>query len=50
LLTLVVVPVIYCFLDDLSAWVGRRLGRRSGNSPAPSGELSGDKAVQGLPF
>ena len=25
LLTLVVVPVIYCYLDDLSAWVKRRL-------------------------
>jgi HAE1 family hydrophobic/amphiphilic exporter-1 len=24
LLTLVVVPVIYCYLDDLSAWVRRR--------------------------
>jgi HAE1 family hydrophobic/amphiphilic exporter-1 len=25
LLTLVVVPVIYCWLDDLAAWAGRRL-------------------------
>ena len=29
LLTLVVVPVIYCYLDDLSAWLKRRL------APAP---------------
>lgn len=25
LLTLVVVPVVYCYLDDLSAWLKRRL-------------------------
>jgi HAE1 family hydrophobic/amphiphilic exporter-1 len=29
LLTLVVVPVIYCYLDDLSSWARRRFaGRR----------------------
>jgi HAE1 family hydrophobic/amphiphilic exporter-1 len=28
LLTLVVVPVIYCYLDDLSAWAKRRFGGR----------------------
>jgi len=28
LLTLVVVPVIYCWLDDLAAWARRRLRRR----------------------
>ncbi|WP_019559277.1 efflux RND transporter permease subunit [Caldimonas manganoxidans] len=27
LLTLVVVPVIYCYLDDLAAWIRRKLGR-----------------------
>ena len=27
-LTLVVVPVIYCWLDDLGAWARRRFGRR----------------------
>ena len=26
LLTLVVVPVVYCYLDDLAAWARRRLG------------------------
>jgi HAE1 family hydrophobic/amphiphilic exporter-1 len=31
LLTLVVVPVIYCYLDDLSAWLRRRFSA----SPAP---------------
>ena len=31
LLTLVVVPVIYCYLDDLSAWLRRRFGA----SPVP---------------
>jgi HAE1 family hydrophobic/amphiphilic exporter-1 len=29
LLTLVVVPVIYCYLDDLSAWLKRRLAPRT---------------------
>jgi HAE1 family hydrophobic/amphiphilic exporter-1 len=28
LLTLVVVPVVYCYLDDLAAWARRRLGGR----------------------
>ena len=27
LLTLVVVPVIYCYLDDLSRWARRRIFR-----------------------
>jgi HAE1 family hydrophobic/amphiphilic exporter-1 len=26
LLTLVVVPVIYCYLDDLAQWLRRRFG------------------------
>jgi HAE1 family hydrophobic/amphiphilic exporter-1 len=30
LLTLVVVPVIYCWLDDLAAWAGRLRRRASG--------------------
>jgi HAE1 family hydrophobic/amphiphilic exporter-1 len=33
LLTLVVVPVIYCYLDDLAAWAKRRFGAK----PAPAG-------------
>jgi hydrophobic/amphiphilic exporter-1 (mainly G- bacteria), HAE1 family len=28
LLTLVVVPVVYCFMDDLAGWFKRRIGRR----------------------
>ena len=35
LLTLVVVPVIYCYLDDLAAWARRRLRRRHRRRPAP---------------
>ena len=27
LLTLVVVPVVYCYLDDLAGWLKRRLHR-----------------------
>jgi HAE1 family hydrophobic/amphiphilic exporter-1 len=34
LLTLVVVPVIYCYLDDLSAWLKRRFAGR----PAATGQ------------
>jgi HAE1 family hydrophobic/amphiphilic exporter-1 len=35
LLTLVVVPVIYCYLDDLAVWAKRRFGvRPSPGSPA----------------
>ena len=30
LLTLVVVPVIYCYLDDLSIWARRRWSGRPG--------------------
>ena len=32
LLTLVVVPVVYCYLDDLAAWARRRFGK---SPPAP---------------
>ena len=32
LLTLVVVPVVYCYLDDLAGWLKRRLGQKP---PAP---------------
>ena len=32
LLTLVVVPVVYCYMDDLANWVRRRLGF----GPAPA--------------
>ncbi|HKB53491.1 MAG TPA: efflux RND transporter permease subunit, partial [Ramlibacter sp.] len=30
LLTLVVVPVVYCYLDDLAHWLRRRRGAGSG--------------------
>jgi HAE1 family hydrophobic/amphiphilic exporter-1 len=44
LLTLVVVPVVYCYLDDLAAWVMRR--RRtpaagSGALPVPASKMDG---------
>jgi hydrophobic/amphiphilic exporter-1 (mainly G- bacteria), HAE1 family len=39
LLTLVVVPVVYCYLDDLSNWLRRRFGAQ----PRPqAAELSGE--------
>jgi HAE1 family hydrophobic/amphiphilic exporter-1 len=37
LLTLVVVPVIYCYLDDLGAWAKRRFGS---TKPAPVADAS----------
>jgi HAE1 family hydrophobic/amphiphilic exporter-1 len=36
LLTLIVVPVIYTYLDDLAAWAKRWRGRRFGKLAAPS--------------
>jgi HAE1 family hydrophobic/amphiphilic exporter-1 len=36
LLTLIVVPVIYTYLDDLAAWARRSRGRRFGKLAAPS--------------
>ncbi|WP_119154785.1 efflux RND transporter permease subunit [Caldimonas tepidiphila] len=38
LLTLVVVPVVYCWLDDLGAWLRRRFGARATPDPLVSGE------------
>ena len=35
LLTLVVVPVIYCYLDDLAGWARRVRGRGSASPPGP---------------
>lgn len=34
LLTLVVVPVTYCFMDDLAQWFKRKLGPKPGKSPS----------------
>jgi HAE1 family hydrophobic/amphiphilic exporter-1 len=42
LLTLVVVPVIYCYLDDLAVWAKRKFtGNRiqASQDPAPVGEV-----------
>jgi HAE1 family hydrophobic/amphiphilic exporter-1 len=40
-LTLVVVPVVYCYMDDLAQWVRRKLGLRPGAEspviPGPAG-------------
>ena len=37
LLTLVVVPVVYCWLDDLAVWARRKLGGRPAAAPPPAG-------------
>lgn len=34
ILTLVVVPVVYCYLDDLTGWLRRRFGHASAASPS----------------
>ncbi len=39
LLTLVVVPVVYCYMDDLAQWLRRKLG--AGRRPAGSGGTAG---------
>jgi len=51
LLTLVVVPVVYCYLDDLAQWARRRrnaagglpadLGTGGGASPVPASKIDG---------
>ena len=41
LLTLVVVPVVYCYLDDLSVWLNRRF--RGEKRPPESALLAGGK-------
>jgi HAE1 family hydrophobic/amphiphilic exporter-1 len=37
LLTLVVVPVVYCYLDDLAAWARRKRARGTALPPGPQG-------------
>jgi HAE1 family hydrophobic/amphiphilic exporter-1 len=39
LLTLVVVPVVYCYLDDLAAWLRR--SRQRGQTPASPPKIDG---------
>ena len=45
LLTLVVVPVVYCYLDDLAVWLRRRGGPRvaggAGSQPAAASKMDG---------
>ncbi|MGY4829701.1 efflux RND transporter permease subunit [Sphaerotilaceae bacterium SBD11-9] len=43
LLTLVVVPVIYCYLDDLSNWLKRKLGGKPQTAAALAAEPAGGK-------
>ena len=44
LLTLVVVPVVYCYMDDLARWALRKMGR----SPSPSGTDPESLKIKGL--
>jgi HAE1 family hydrophobic/amphiphilic exporter-1 len=48
LLTLVVVPVVYCWLDDLSGWVRRR-GRGARPDAAPTTQHGGGETMAGGP-
>ncbi len=36
LLTLVVVPVVYCYMDDLAGWARRKFGSARADAPKPS--------------
>jgi HAE1 family hydrophobic/amphiphilic exporter-1 len=38
LLTLVVVPVTYCFMDDLAQWFKRKFGPRQASPSSASGK------------
>ncbi len=40
LLTLVVVPVVYCYMDDLAQWVRRKMGLTSAPAPASHPDAS----------
>jgi HAE1 family hydrophobic/amphiphilic exporter-1 len=43
-LTLVVVPVVYCYMDDLAQWLRRLFGLRPADDGAPvSGAAGGDR-------
>jgi HAE1 family hydrophobic/amphiphilic exporter-1 len=46
LLTLVVVPVVYCYMDDLAGWLRRKLGP---NRKASGGGAGGSGTGQPLP-
>jgi HAE1 family hydrophobic/amphiphilic exporter-1 len=44
LLTLVVVPVVYCYLDDLARWAtgrGKRISGGSGALPVAASKMDG---------
>jgi len=43
LLTLVVVPVVYCYLDDFAQWLRRRrpAGGGSGAAAVPASKMDG---------
>lgn len=45
LLTLVVVPVVYCYMDDLAGWMRRVFGPRQAATPPASGGGAGAQTV-----
>ncbi|HSH90739.1 MAG TPA: efflux RND transporter permease subunit [Ramlibacter sp.] len=45
LLTLVVVPVVYCYLDDLAQWARRRFGKSAIDVSQPAGGGGGAQAL-----
>ncbi len=47
LLTLVVVPVTYCYLDDLSQWLKRKFGPKTPQAGGPGAPGDGHAAVTG---
>jgi len=44
-LTLVMVPAVFCWIDDLEQWVGRRLARSVLSSGVHEAHLDGNPAA-----
>ena len=42
MLTLVVVPVVYCYMDDLAQWFKRQQGVRPATQPQPAATTAPD--------
>ncbi len=49
LLTLVVVPVIYCYMDDLARWLRRLAGLHEAETPLQYNEATPDHIPHGVP-
>jgi HAE1 family hydrophobic/amphiphilic exporter-1 len=48
LLTLVVVPVVYCYLDDLAQWTARKIGRKPAHASGGGAQAVPASKIDGL--